>query len=186
QNALTDANNPTTQAANWDQNSQCFFANDGYHVTQPASFPYFKGCREQSNAYLNLALSVNVDLLSGNSGGVFFRLSANLLGNYDGYLFEIDNQGRYKISQEQGATITPLHDWTQASALHAGYHTKNLLRLIGQGDTLLFYVNGQFLIEVQNSYYNQSGTIGFLATSVSGGSDAEVVYSDLRVYGLAS
>lgn len=185
QDALTDANNPATQAANWDQNNQCFFASDGYHIQQPANLPYFKGCREQSNAYLDLALTVNADLLSGNSGGVFFRLSTNFLGNYDGYLFEVDNLGRYKISREQGTTITALQDWTTTPALHAGYHTNNVLQLITRGDTFFFYANGHFLTQVQNSYYNQTGTIGLLATSVAGGSDAEVVYSDLKVYGLA-
>ncbi len=185
QDALANANNPATQAANWDQDSQCFFASDGYHIKQPASLAYFKGCREQSNTYLNQALTVNVDLLSGNSGGVFWRLSTNLIGNYDGYLFEVDSQGRYKISQEQGATITSLQDWTATAAIHAGYHTKNLLQLIARGDTFQFYANGHFLTQVQNSYYSQIGSIGFLATSVAGGSDAEVVYSNLKVYGLS-
>lgn len=185
QDALTNGNNAATQAANWDQNGQCFFANDGYHIKQPASFPYFKGCREQGNSYLNFALTVNVNLFSGNSGGVFFRLGTNLLGNYDGYLFEVDYQGRYKISQEQGATVTPLHDWTPTSALQVGYHTHNVLALIVQGSTFLFYANGHFLTQVQSSYYNQAGTIGFLATSVAGSSDAEVVYRDVKVYGLS-
>ncbi len=184
QDTLTDANNATTQAANWDQDGQCSFASDGYHIQQAASFPFFKGCREQSNTYLNLALSVNVNLLSGNSGGVFFRLHTNFLGNYDGYLFEVDGQGRYKISQEQGATITPLQDWTATPALHAGYHTQNLLQLVARGSTFLFYANGHFLTQVQNSYYSQAGTIGFLATSTQGGNDAEAVYSDLKVYSL--
>lgn len=185
QDTLTDANNSATQAADWDQNDQCSFANDGYHIQQSAAFPFFKGCREQNNPYLNLALSVNMNLLSGNSGGVFFRLNTNFIGNYDGYLFEVDSQGRYKISQEQGATITPLQDWTAAPALHAGYHIQNLLQLIVRGDTFLFYANGHFLSQVRDGYYNQSGTIGFLATSVAGGSDAEVVYSDLNVHALA-
>lgn len=185
QDALTDASDPVTQAAQWDQDDQCFFASDGYHIKQPASLPYFKGCRERNNTYLDFALSVNVNLLSGTSGGVFFRLSTNLLGNYDGYLFEIDNQGRYKISQEQGATITALQDWTITPALHTGYGTKNLLQIVARGNTFLFYVNGHFLTQVQNGYYNQLGTLGFLATSVAGGSDAEVVYSGLKVYSLA-
>lgn len=185
QDALTNLNNPATQAANWDQDDQCFFSSDGYHMKQPASPAYFKGCREHNNTYGNLALSVNMALLSGHSGGVFFRLSTNFIGNYDGYLFEVDSQGNYKISWEQGSTITPLQDWQQTAALHAGYNTKNLLQLIARGSTFQFYANGHFLTEMQNAYYNQPATIGFLATSLPGGSDAEVVYSDLKVYSLS-
>lgn len=184
QDSLTNPNNPATQNANWDQNSQCAFADDGYHVLQPASIPYFKGCREQNNTYGDLAISVDVTLLSGHSGGVFFRLGTNLIGNYDGYLFEIDSQGHYKISREQGATVNPLKDWSAGPALHTGYHVTNLLQLIARGSTFLFYANGKYLAQVQNSYYNQPGEIGFLATSVSGGDDAEVVYSNLKVYAL--
>jgi serine/threonine protein kinase len=182
QDALTDANNPATAAATWNQGSQCAFASDGYHITQPASFPYFKGCREQSNTYGNLALSVNVNLFSGHSAGVFFRLTTNFVGNYDGYLFEIDNQGNYKISREQGTSIIPLKDWAASTALHTGYHVSNLLQLTARGNTFLFYANGKYLGRVQNDYNSQPGAIGFLATVDQQGSDAEVVYSNLKVY----
>lgn len=184
QDPLNNPNNSATQNAGWDQDSQCVFQSDGYHISQPASLPYFKGCREQNNTYGNLALSVDVSISSGHSGGVFFRLSTNLIGNYDGYLFEIDSQGNYKISREQGTTITPLKDWQPGSALHTGYHATNLLQLIVRDSTFLFYANGKYLAGVQDTYYSQAGEIGFLATSVSGGSDADVVYSNLKVYAL--
>ena len=184
QDPLNNPNSPATQNAGWDQDSQCVFQSDGYHISQPASLPYFKGCREQNNTYGNLALSVDVNLFSGHSGGVFFRLSTNLIGNYDGYLFEIDSQGNYKISREQGTSITPLKDWGSSPALRTGYHVTNLLQLVVRGDTFMFYANGKYLAEVQNTYYSQAGEIGFLATSTSGGSDAEVVYSNLKVYAL--
>lgn len=184
QDSLTNPGSPVTTAANWDQGGQCTFASDGYHVTQPAGFPYFKGCREQNHTYGNLALTVDVNLFKGHSGGVFFRLSTNLLGNYDGYLFEIDSQGHYKISLEHGAGITALKDWGSASVLHTGYHVSNHLQVLARGSTLLFYANGSYLATVQDSYYTQAGGIGFLATSVSGGQDSEVVYSNLQVYAL--
>jgi serine/threonine protein kinase len=184
QDPLNDPTSPVTQAAGWDQDSQCLFASDGYHITQPASFPYFKGCREPNNTYGDLALTVEETLFSGHSGGVFFRLNTNLIGNYDGYLFEIDSQGQYKISLEQGAGITPLKDWGSTPALRPGYHVTNRLQVVARGSTLLFYANGQYLATVQNGYYSRGGGIGFLATSVSGGSDAEVVYSNLRIYAL--
>jgi serine/threonine protein kinase len=189
QDVLNDANNPTTQNADWDQSNQCFFASDGYHVTQPATFTYFHGCREQGYSFGNLALSVDVNMYSGHSGGVFFRVSANLIGNYDGYLFEVDNQGNYKISWEQGSTVTALKDWSPTPLLHIGYHVTNFLQLIARNNTFMFYINGSFLTQVQDidNHYppsDQNEGVGFLATSVAGGSNAEVVYSNLKVYTL--
>src|SRR5262249_42518564 len=34
EDSLTDPNNQNTQAAQWDQDSHCTFAQDGYHVTE--------------------------------------------------------------------------------------------------------------------------------------------------------
>lgn len=177
QDSLKNGNN-----ANWDQNSQCTFGSDGYHVLQPAGG--FKGCREQGKTYGNLALTVDVTILSGSSGGVFFRLHTNFIGNYDGYLFEIDNQGRVKISYEQGAGINALRDWQATPLLKSGYNQTNLLQLIARGNTLSFYINGKYFTQFQDSYDTGTppGTIGFLATAAN--SDAEVVYSNLKVYAL--
>lgn len=179
QSSLKNGNDAT---ANWDENSQCVFDSDGYHVLQPASGTYFKGCREQNKTYGDFALTVDVTLLSGHSGGVFYRLGTNLIGNYDGYLFEIDNQGNYKISYEQGTSIGVLKDWSSTTLLARGYHVANHLQIMARGSTFLFYVNGKFLTQLQNSYYSSANTIGFLATASQGGSDAEVVYSNLKVY----
>ena len=184
QDTLKDPNNAATVAANWDVNSQCTFPGDGYHVIQPANGTYFKGCREQGKTYGNLALAVDVNLLNGHSGGIFFRLSTNLIGNYDGYLLEIDSQGNYKFSYEQGAGLNVLKDWSATPLLRHGYNVTNLLQLVARGTTLTFYVNGTFLTQIQDSYDTSADTIGFLATSVPGGSDAEVVYSNLKVYAL--
>ncbi|HET8839920.1 MAG TPA: protein kinase [Ktedonobacteraceae bacterium] len=185
QDALDNAANPATRDSQWDQSSQCLFNADGYHVKQPASPTYFKGCREQSRNYGNLALTVNISMLSGHSGGVYFHLQTNLIGNYDAYLFEIDSHGSYRISRQQGISFTPLHDWSTSPALHTGYGVKNLLQFVVRGDTYQFYANGQFLTQVQDSYYaTQVGGIAFLASADSGGDDADVVYSDLKVYQL--
>ncbi len=181
QNSLKNGND---SVAAWDENSQCVFASDGYHILQPASGSYFKGCREQNKTYGDQEISVDVNILSGHSGGVFFRLGTNLIGNYDGYLLEIDSQGDYKFSYEQGTAINNLKDWSVTPLLQRGYHATNLLQLVIRGSTFMFYVNGKFLTQIQDSYYSSANTIGFLATASQGGSDAEVVYSNLKVYAL--
>jgi len=179
QDALNNPNNPATQAANWDINSQCGFSKDGYHVDE-GTFSTLQGCRETSYTYLNAAISVHVTLLSGNSGGLFFRLSTDALGFYDGYLFEIDAQGRYKISTINDGTVAPLRNWAPSPDIKQGYHVTNTLQVIMQNSTYLFYANGVFLTSLSDSTYTSAGNIGFVATT--NGTNADIVYSDLSVY----
>ncbi|MBV9230207.1 MAG: protein kinase, partial [Chloroflexi bacterium] len=135
QDTLKDPNNPATQAANWDQNDHCAFASDGYHVKEATSL---HGCKEGGNQYQNVAISVDMRMLSGQSGGLFFRINTNLFNQYSGYLFEVDSTGRYRISQSQNystAGITPIQDWTTSPALKRGYNVTNTLQLIASGST---------------------------------------------------
>jgi eukaryotic-like serine/threonine-protein kinase len=180
QDPLTDATNPDTVAANWDKNNHCTFMSDGYHVTEPVGIVNLHGCRESANMYGNLAISVDVSIISGHSGGVFFRVSTDVFNNYMGYLFEINSQGEYKISGFNGSR-QPLHDWTASSALKQGNNVTNTLLAVAQGGKLLFYANGVFLTEVDDSTYT-SGVIAFLATTTD--TNADVVYSNLKVYQL--
>ncbi len=176
---LTDPNNPNTQAAQWDQDSHCFFAQDGYNVTEGVNLVNLHGCRESANQYSDAAISVDVRIHSGHSGGLFFRVSLDALGNYNGgYLFEIDSEGNYKISAFNNSP-QPLQDWTFTSALKKGFSVKNTLQVIARGSKLLFYANGIFLIAISDLTYS-SGLIAFLATT--NGTDADIIYTNLKVY----
>jgi len=186
QDPLNHPNNSATQAAQWDENSHCGFQSDGYHVMQGNDITTnFRGCHEKGNAYKNATISVDMDMLSGHSGGLFFRLSTDAFGTYFGYLFEVDSQGNYKISTVSGGTPTPLlgHDWTKTSALKQGFNVKNTLQVIMSNNSFLFYANGIFLTQVTDATFNAAGDIGFLATTQD--TNANVVYSNLKVYPLS-
>jgi len=179
EDSLTDPNNPNTQAAQWDQNSHCTFAQDGYHVTEGVNLVNLHGCRESANQYSDATISVDVRIHSGHSGGLFFRVTLDALGNYNGgYLFEIDTAGHYKISAFNSSP-QPLQDWTFTSALKKGFSVKNTLQVIARGSNLLFYANDIFLVAITDSTYS-SGLIAFLATT--NGTDADIVYTNLKVY----
>ena len=185
--ALTNANNPVTQNAKWDADkTHCVFEADGYHVVQNASGlnSVLKGCIETGNTYTNLALSVDMTIASGHTGGVFLRVSNQQLGGaYAGYLFEIDTQGNYKISRSDNFSLgdTALQDWTAAQALKVGTNVKNTLAIRANGNTLDFYANNVFLKELNDATY-ATGNIAFLATTTSGGADADVIYTNLHVF----
>lgn len=146
-----------------------------------------QGCSEAVNSYQNMAISVDMNLVSGHSGGVFFRVGKKAFGAYSGYLFEIDpNKNQYKISSSgnfsTGSNNAILQDWTTTNALRAGTNT---LQIIARGSTLLFYINGTFLApSYQDSSFTE-GSIAFLASTVRGGANADVVYSNLKVYSLS-
>ncbi len=183
QDVLNNAHSANTVAANWDQGNKCVFASDGYHVKEGTNW---HGCKESANTYQDAAIAVDMRILSGLSGGLFFRVSTDLFGEYSGYLFEINTAGKYRIalfSQRITATITPLKNWTPTPALRQGSAASNTLQVIAQGSNLSFYVNGVFLVQLTDPTYS-SGVIAFFATT-DGTTAADVVYSNLRVFPLS-
>lgn len=181
QDILNDATNQNTLAANWDQNTHCAFQTDGYHVMEGVNLFNLHGCRESANTYGNVAISVHVRLLSGRSGGLFFRVTVDTFGSYSGgYLFEIDSAGNYRISSFNVGPQT-LQSWMPAPALKQGNGAENTLQVVARNGTLLFYANGVFLTSINDTTYT-SGVIAFLATTA--GINADIVYSNLKVYPL--
>ncbi|HEY6408826.1 MAG TPA: hypothetical protein VIY29_15300, partial [Ktedonobacteraceae bacterium] len=182
QDALNDANNADTQAAQWDTNNQCAFQADGYHVMEGVNLVDFHGCREAGKSYQNATISVDMNIISGHSGGLFFRVTTDILTRYAAYLFEVDSKGRYKISVMSYTTVTALpgHDWMPSASLKQGNNVTNTLLVIVRGNTFLFYANGSFLTQVTDATYSAAGTVAFLATTTD--TPADVVYSNLKVY----
>ncbi len=143
----------------------------------------FYGCREAGNTYKNATISVDMKIISGPSGGLFFRLNTDNNTNYTGgYLFEVDSHGIYKISTvTDGYTATlPSYDWAPTSALKRGYNVTNTLQVVIQGTTFLFYANGTFLTQATDATFTSAGNIALLATRT--GMKADIVYSNLKVY----
>ncbi len=189
QDALNDPTKANTIAAQWDgingNDSHCTFKPDGYHVTEGVNLVNFHGCRESGNTYKNATIAVDMNMISGHSGGLFFRVNTDSFNNYSGYLFEVDSQGNYKISTVAGTSTTPLsgHDWTATAALKQGYNVTNTLQVVVQGSTFLFYANGTFLTQATDATFTAAGDIALLATT--SGAKADIAYSNLKVYPVA-
>ncbi len=124
-------------------------------------------------------------IISGQSGGLFFRVNTDFFNEYAGYLFEINSAGMYRISTSQrfNVSLTPLQNWTVSSALLRGNTASNMLQVIARGSSLFFYANGVYLTRLTDANYTL-GVIAFLAAS-DGRIRTEVVYSNLRVYALS-
>lgn len=180
QDSLNKANSPQTVAAGWDQSDNCTFHPDGYHDTTTSSL---QGCKEANNSYANASVTVAMRIVSGQSGGIFFRSAGPIMnfGGYNGYLFEVNSTGNYRIlsSGNYNNTSTTLKGWTASNALHTGGQA-NTLQLIMNGKNLSFYANGAFLVQLSNAGFS-SGWVAFLARS-NGSTAADVVYTDLNIY----
>ncbi|HEX6481773.1 MAG TPA: serine/threonine-protein kinase [Ktedonobacteraceae bacterium] len=181
QDALNNPNNPNTKAAQWDQDSHCTFQSDGYHVLESNGL---HGCKESANTYQNMAITFDMRILSGHSGGLFFRANAGILNDYSGYLFEVDGTGRYKISSSQTLNFATLQNWTASTALKKGNSATNTLQVIARGSSLSFYANGAFLVKLTDTTISAAGVVAFFASSA--GTPTEVLYSNLKIYPLSS
>ncbi len=180
---LNNANSAVTQAANWDQDSHCAFQNDGYHVTEGVNLINFHGCLESGHSYQDATITVDMAINSGQSGGVFFRVNkSSILGVFSGYLFAVDNQGNYQITASKDFSnpfdTIVLQSGSATPAFKTG-SAKNTLQVIVKGNTFLFYVNGTFLVKVQDSSY-ASGGVALLATT--NGTPADIIYRNINIY----
>ena len=171
-----------TQLAQWDGvnggDSQCVFNSIGYHVKQNVSSNNLHACHEAAYQYGNATIKVDVTILKGHSGGLFFRFSSGTFGTYNGYLFEVDSKGNYKFSIFAGSVI---QDWTPSPALKTGYNVTNTIAVIMNGSTFAFYANGTYLTTLADSSNSfSSGDVAFFASAAN--ADTEVVFSNLGVY----
>jgi eukaryotic-like serine/threonine-protein kinase len=174
---LNNSRSPATAQSNWTESNSCTFQGDGYHASSGSALVT---CMESSHSYGDATIAVDMTLLSGQIGGVAFRMSSvPFVGNYAGYLFEVDSQGNYSFSCSSitsGNTV--LKEGSIPRGFRSGYHVKNTLQIVMNGSSLSFYVNGIFLDQETNTAFG-AGTMGFLALSAS------ATYSRLRVYSIA-
>jgi len=188
QDPLNNVDNSQTQQEQWQADSHCTFTAGGYQITKGTSFfnlGQIQGCLESGTRYGDMALSVDMTIVSGHSGGIFFRVSPKTLGAYAGYLFEVDSTGRYKLSKSSnfstGTGNAILQDWTPSSAIKVG--AKNTLQFIASGNTFSLYANGVFLTTVSDNDNSFTyGYVALLASTATGGGDAKIIYNNMDIY----
>jgi hypothetical protein len=188
QDPMNNDNNPQTVQEQWQEDSHCGFTNQGYQIVRGTSFVgggLLQGCIETGTRYGNMTFSFDMTLVSGHSGGVFFRVRPDAFGAYAGYLFEVDGTGRYKLSKSSnfstGSGDAILQDWTPSSAIKVG--AKNTLQFIANGNTFMLYANGVYLTTLTDTANTFTyGYIALFASTVDNGADASIFYSNLNIY----
>jgi transcriptional regulator with XRE-family HTH domain len=171
--ALNDPNAIDTEEKHWTAIEDiCFFASDGYHVQgYDRSF-----CHETGAVYQDMAISVEMAVTEGYSGGLLLR-DQDIQNRNGAYLFEVSTDGRYHITNL--AMYGTIHNWTSSSALHRGYAVTNTLQVIASGKLFLFYLNGIYVTSIRDSWY-KSGGISFACFAHDG--PCEATFHNLNVY----
>lgn len=167
----------------------CDFTGQGYRVSMPkqGSIEY---CPARNTDFSNFAFEVQMTIIEGDFGGIFFRAASVDSSNPKFYLFYVDQYGEYELALCTGNTCSNLVTTTSSSWITQGLNQPNLIAVVANDDTITLYVNHQQLESVTDSTYSH-GQIGLLAspyTDTSNPSDlghpTDVIYNNARVWTL--
>ena len=75
-----------------------------------------------------------------------------------GYTFQYHRDGRYMIYKSANGSATVLKNWTSSSAINTG-SAWNTLRVVADGTTIYFYINGTYMGAITNTSLT-SGRVG--------------------------
>jgi hypothetical protein len=160
--------------AQWDEiPGRCAFTAAGYHVMAPAQAPLAQPCVAHQAKFSDMTFEVQMNLLSGNGGGVLLRANTSA-----SYYFRISSNGYYTLFACTGAGTACGKPLTSSfsAAIIQGLHQSNLIAVVASGKRIELYVNHQRVDSVNDST-SSSGQIGFVAEIGS-----EVVFSHARVW----
>lgn len=95
------------------------------------------------------------------------------------YRFSISGDGYYMVSKYDGEVWESLNgDWAISDAIQTGTAT-NLLKVVCQGATMIFFVNGEQLVQIDDADYSR-GDVALYAGSFFE-PEVEVHFDNLRV-----
>lgn len=156
------------------------FAKNGQFIMNVVS-PSYVGWTECSDTeYADFIVEVDAAQAGGpdnNAYGVIFRYG---LQSNEFYAFVVSGDGYYAFTVDGANRVEPefLVEWTASPAVKQGRQT-NRLKVAALGAGMKYYVNGQYLGEVQDSRFSK-GTVGFLAGSVEEGG-VQIAFDNLRI-----
>jgi eukaryotic-like serine/threonine-protein kinase len=177
--ALNDPLKDNSKGYNWDvgafgNGGSCSFTGGSYHVSVPMQ-GHVLACNAEAVTFSNLTYEVQMTILKGDRGGIFFR-QIGTQGPY--YYFSIKIDGSYELDSFNGNTSNVLQLGT-SPAVNRGLNQQNLLAVVAQGSSIDLYVNGQSILHITAST-TSSGLIGVAADATD--QPAEVAFNNTRVW----
>ena len=177
--ALNDSLKDNSKGYRWDtglfaNGGICSFIGGSYHIG--VFLPGHRlACNAEAVTFGNLTYEVQMTILKGDRGGVFFR-KIGTKGPYYYYSIKID--GSYELDSFNGKTSNVLQRGT-SPAVKRGLNQPNLLAVVAQGSNIDLYANGQSIVHITASN-TSSGLIGVAADATN--QPAEVAFNNARVW----
>jgi hypothetical protein len=152
------------------------FRDASYHVLVLNKPNWNDFCLLRDITFANVAVQVDVSLLSGSDAGLFFRYN-----NTKWYDFEIEQYGNFFLLRYD-ATVgaIALLPFTKSNAIALGSH-KNTLLVVANGADIKLYINSIFVGEVHDNNY-ANGLLGFVAGTSKTQTTGDASFANLKVF----
>ncbi|HLJ36175.1 MAG TPA: protein kinase [Ktedonobacteraceae bacterium] len=163
-----------------DDDYQCYFSTDGYHV-QSYQQHTAAWCYSNQAVVSNAVITAQAQLLHGDSYGIVFRLSPSS-DNF--YVLEINSRGSYRFVRamsDNPYNWLTLIDWTHSNAILSGYGHINTFLILAKGAQFRFYINKQLIVTGFSDTAFASGLIGFFVGGDSSGG-TEAAFSNVGIF----
>ena len=164
----------TSNTNNWEENSNCAFTNNSYHVTGSQNNTLFS-CLATSTNFSVFAYQVDLTVISGDGGGVVFCVN-NANNSY--YYFGIRPTGQYELYKYNNHQATTLIQPTASSLVRTGTNQQNTIAVGDGGGQIVLYINNSKITSVQDGEFSQ-GKIGVAAIDLTNATD--VSFSNAKV-----
>ncbi|HLH60115.1 MAG TPA: toll/interleukin-1 receptor domain-containing protein [Ktedonobacteraceae bacterium] len=160
----------------WDDTGGCAFQNGSYDVSISTQNSY-TNCLEHFTSFSNFAYQVQMQIISGDAGGMLFRAN-NSLSDFYRFSLDIAQQHYNLLVVKAAGQSRPI---SNPSPLPVQLHQTYTLTVIAIKDLLYLYANGQSLVIKSDASF-QSGEIGMYAYALS--DPTEVEFSDMKVWAI--
>jgi len=160
-------NSLTTAQSDWQDDANCSFKADGYHIT--AAFICFAPPEDVQD----VNVSVTAKQVSGATNhfyGLVLRRASK--GNY--YVFDIDSNGKWEFFVVKNNQGTAIVDLTANPAIQTGLGVANTLQVTAVGSHFVFSVNGTQVGQADDSSF-LSGLLG-----LEGDDGMDVAYTNFK------
>jgi hypothetical protein len=107
--------------------------------------------------------------------GLLFRLKSDL----DYYQFDVDCDGRYRLSKMVSGKLTALKDWTVSNFIHPGSGAANKIGVWVVEHSIEVFANDQSLFKTKDFTYEEGGFGLYAGSGVS--ADYIATFDDLEV-----
>ena len=161
----------------WDKGDNCGFRGGAYHV-KSVEQEYYAWCIAEVPNFNNFAFQVQMNILSGDGGGIVFRADGRN-GNY--YYFRVGQDGSYGFYRYAHKSDKQELQSGSSASIKTGQNQTNLLCVVARGSHFYLFVNKQPVAEINDGTY-RAGQIGLAADEDTKTTD--VAYSNVEVWTL--